>query len=117
MNMYLKDATEKLDNERKAAKASGKESVIINEVCDALKLFCEQDGEFAQAVVQTDRTLSDCCKHILKDVGNGISDLKAYEKAVQFYFPGATVKFEMRVQVNPYEDARVGTIIDITSLL
>lgn len=77
MNMYLKEATEKLDRERSEAKASGKERAIISEVCDALKLFCEQDGEFAQAVVQTDGTLSDCCKHILKDVGSSISDLQA----------------------------------------
>lgn len=119
MNMYSKEAAEKLDKERDMAKASGKERAIINEVRDALKLFCEQDGEFAQAVVQTDGTLLDCCKHILKDVGNSISDLQAYQRAVQFYFPGATVKFEMRVQVNPYEGESLasGSIIDITSLL
>lgn len=117
MNIYLSDARKKLAHERREIGSTGKVGVIADSVYNALILFCEQDSEFAQAVVQTDKTLKACCDYIVKGVQNGISDIDAYGKAVEFYFPGATVKFEMRIQVNPYEEDKPSTIIDITSLL
>ncbi len=37
------------------------------------------------------------------NVGEGLSDLEAYKRAVQFYFPGADVEFQMKIRVNPHE--------------
>ena len=32
-------------------------------------------------------------------MGSSISDLEAYKKAVQFYFPGAEIKFHMTIDL------------------
>ena len=71
-------------------------------VRDALETFIRQDEEFAQAVVQGG-TFEKCMEAVSKNVGRGISDLDAYKRAVQFYFPGADVEFSMKIRVNPYE--------------
>ena len=71
-------------------------------VRDALETFIRQDEEFAQAVVQ-DGTFSECMKAVAKDCGACLSDLEAYKRAVQFYFPGADVEFQMKIRVNPHE--------------
>jgi len=65
-------------------------------VCEALDGFCKQDGEFAQAVVQGG-TFEDCMKAVAKNCESSISNLEAFRWAVQFYFPGADVKFHMAV--------------------
>lgn len=96
--MYKEQAIEKLGNERKSFKSGDrKASAVKDAVADTLKTFCQQDEEFAQAVVQTDKTLSDCCTKIMKGTGNSISDLEVYKKAVNFYFPGADIKMTMEI--------------------
>ena len=45
---------------------------------------------------------------VAKDVGSSISDLDAYKKAVQFYFPGAEIEFQMKIYVNPFDKAGGG---------
>ena len=60
--------------------------------------FCAQDEEFAQAVVQGG-SFADCMKAVAKGVGNYISDLEAYKKAVQFYFPGAEIRMQMAIDL------------------
>ena len=49
---FRKQALEKLDREYKAGKYGNKENAMKSAVRDALRNFCEQDGEFAQAVAQ-----------------------------------------------------------------
>ena len=36
---------------------------------------------------------------VAKGVGNSISDLDAYTKAVQFYFPGAAIRMQMSIDL------------------
>ena len=36
---------------------------------------------------------------MVKGVGNAISDLEVYRKAVQFYFEGADIRFEMKIDL------------------
>ena len=36
---------------------------------------------------------------VAKGVGGSISDIEAYRKAVQFYFPGAEIETTMRVRL------------------
>lgn len=58
-----------------------------------LESFCGQDARFAEAVEQCDKTLTDCMEAVSKDVQYAISDVDAYRRAVQFYFPDAEVDF------------------------
>lgn len=60
--------------------------------------FCEQEDEFAQAVVQGG-SFEDCMKAVAKDCGNCLSDLEAYRRAVQFYFPGAEIRMQMSIDL------------------
>lgn len=77
-----------------------KENAMLQPVREALIRFCEQDEEFAQAVAQGG-SLEDCMSAVAKGAGNHISDLDAYRKAVQFYFEGAEVVFQMKIDVCP----------------
>lgn len=94
-------AIEKLDAElKKPAKNISKHAkAVMPAVYDALCEFCKQHAEFAQAVEQTDKTLTDCCEHCVKGVGASISDLEIYRRAVDFYFTGAKVSFVMRIEL------------------
>ena len=38
-------------------------------------------------------------KAVAKGVGNSLSDIEAYRRAVQFYFPGATVQMQMTIDL------------------
>lgn len=68
-------------------------------VRDALCEFCRQNAEFARAICQTDKHLHDCLKHVAEGCGNGISDLDAFTRAVDFYFSGAKISFKMLIDV------------------
>lgn len=94
------EALNRLDKEAKEAKLSGKEQAMKGAVRTALEVFCRQDEEFAQAVAQGG-SFADCMKAVAKGVGNAISDLDAYKKAVQFYFRGADVRFVMEIDLCP----------------
>ena len=99
-----KQIADKLDGELKAAKACGKyASAVMGDVVRALKVFAKQDEEFAQAILEG--SLVECAKAIeAKCKGKAaISDLDVYRAAVEHYFHGAKVEFEMVIKVNPYE--------------
>ena len=92
----IQKAIVKLDDkdQRKAVK-DRKASAIYSSVVETLKNFCSQNVEFAEAILQTDRTVGDCCEAIVKNVGNSISDIEVYRRAAEFYFPGSKVEFQM----------------------
>lgn len=105
MSEFKKLAAEKLRTENKECKGlSNKASAIKSATHDAVMSFIEQDEEFAQAVYQAEKTFGDCLEHCVAICGNSISDLTVFERAVDFYFPGAKIRFQMEVQVNPYEN-------------
>lgn len=95
----INKAIEKLGEEKKTFKGDKKENAMVNAVYETLISFCRQDEEFAQAVAQNEKTLSDCLKAVAKGVGTSISDLDAYKKAVQFYFPGADIRCTMTIDL------------------
>lgn len=105
MTTWFAQAKEKLSAQFKNVNGA-KEGAMKSAVRDALLSFAEQNEEFAQAIVQGG-SFADCMKAVAKGVGRSISDIEAYRKAVTFYFDGATVRFEMRVQLEPVaeEDA------------
>ena len=98
MNEGYEQAKRKLEAERVSGKFDRYAGAMKNAVCEALDGFCQQDGEFAQAVVQGG-TFEDCMKAVAKNCGSSISDLEAFRRAVQFYFPGADVRFQMSVNL------------------
>ena len=92
-------AIDKIRSELKSAKFSQKGKAVGSSVVDTLISFCEQNSEFAQAVVQSDKTVGDCIESTIKGSGSSISDIEVYRKAVEFYFSGATVHFNMTVDL------------------
>lgn len=106
MENYLKAAKERLQKESKEGQFDRHASAMKKAVMDALTTFAEQDEEFAQAIAQGG-SFTDCMKAVAKGVGASISDLEAYQKAVEFYFPGAKVSFKM--QIDLIGDAAGGT--------
>lgn len=97
MENWATQAVNKLTEEKKSV-AGQKEKVMAGAVFATLKDFCLQDEEFAQAIVQGG-SFVDCMKKVANGVGNSISDLDAYKKAVQFYFPGAEVKMQLTIDL------------------
>lgn len=97
MNNWPTEAVKKLTAEKKDV-TGRKEKAMATAVFDAIKDFCRQDPEFAQAVVQGG-SFADCMKAVAKGVGNSISDLEAYKKAVAFYFPGAKIHMTMTIDL------------------
>lgn len=98
--MYFEEAKKRLEEEAKGGKFGAKAAAMKQAVKDAMISFCEQDEEFAQAVVQGG-SFAECMAQVEKGVGNSISDLDAYKKAVSFYFPGSEVRFRMEIDVCP----------------
>ena len=97
LNNMASQAVKKLTDE-KGKVAGQKEKAMAGAVFAALKDFCIQDEEFSQAVNQGG-SFEDCMKKVAAGVGNSISDLEAYKKAVQFYFPGAEVKMQLTIDL------------------
>lgn len=96
-NEFLEQALERL---KEKGSFGRHEDAMKAAVGAALGEFCRQDAEFAQAVAQGGK-FSECMKAVAKNVGGSISDLEAFRRAVTFYFPGATVEFQMKIDVCP----------------
>lgn len=103
MEDFVAKAVEKIEGGIDAVKGK-KESVVKRPVADALISFCRQQEEFAQAVVQSDKTIADCVAHVVKGCGNALSDIEAYRKAVGFWFPGAVVDMVLSIRMSEYEE-------------
>ena len=116
---FYEDAKKKLDEGAKASMDKYANAMKAS-VRDALTEFCYQDEEFAQAVVQGG-SFADCMKAVAKCVkGNALSDLEAWGAAVRFYFPGAGIRCEMKinlcadVEAAQAETPKAGPVIDLS---
>ena len=98
MNNWPTEAVQKITAEKKAVTGQ-KEKAMAEDVFATIRDFCLQDAEFAQAVAQGG-SFADCMKAVAKGVGNSISDIEAYRKAVQFYFPGAKVQMQLSIRLS-----------------
>ncbi len=94
-------AIEKIKKEYEAGKEklSQKGKAVGQAVIKALSEFCRQNGELAQAIEQSDKKITECIDHTVKGCGNAISDLEVYRRAADFYFKGATVEFQMVINL------------------
>lgn len=120
MKPWAMQAVEKLEKQKADVKGQ-KETIMAGVVMKALKDFGDQDEKFAQAIVQGG-SFADCMKAVAKGVGNSISDIDAYKKAVQFYFPGAKVKMQLSIDLvgdAAGADAPTGggLVLDFSSIL
>lgn len=116
-------AIAKLDKELKVLKSSDRKiTVMAKPVHDALVEFCKQDEEFAQAVMQG-HPFSECMTAVAKNCGSALSDLEAYRRAVQFYFPGADIRMQMSINLcasveeAPAPEKKPPVVLDLFDLL
>ena len=93
--MY-KEACDKLRREMGAAKLDQKANVMKKAVVEALENFCKQSGEFCKRVIEGG-SFEECMKAVSKGVGNSISDLEAYRRAVKYYWQDADIRFVMEI--------------------
>lgn len=107
--LMIHNITEKLNKEQKDVKGN-KENAMAGAVKAALIDFSKQNSEFAQAIMEHSGTFADCMAAVAKGVGNHISDIEAYKKAVQFYFEGADINFTMTVNLCASVESTVGSM-------
>lgn len=115
--MYQERAISKLQQELKEFQSKDlKAKAVKDAVADALIDFCKQDDEFAQAIVQSDKTLSDCCNDAVKGTGNSASDIEIFQKAAKFYFQTAKIHFTMTIDLcgNIGEAEKTGKVIELS---
>lgn len=122
LNRWAAQAAAKLEEGKKNVSGQ-KERVMAPAVAAQLATFCRQNEEFAVAVAYGG-PFSECMKQVANGVGNSISDLDAYKKAVQFYFPGAKVEMQLTITLSgkpaaetpkekPKADAQQGKVISL----
>ena len=92
-------AKEKLEEEDKLFKGSRAAKSVQSYVLRTLLSFVDQEPRFAEVVCNTQRTFSECCAAVVHNAGEVLSDLEAYRRAVQFYFPNAEISFTMGVKL------------------
>lgn len=118
----LQEAINKITDGLKGKSKMGRAAqAMAGPVAEQLIDFCRQDAEFAQAVVEGG-SFAGCMAAVEKNCGSALSDLEAYRRAVQYYFPGAGIDVRMTIDlcagVRGEEDAsKPGGLIDLTLFL
>lgn len=83
------------------------QQAVATETAKALKLFCEQESEFEQAIEQSGKSFQECLDSVCKGMRRSCSDFDVYSRAVKFYFSTAEVHFSMQIDLigdNRYEE-------------
>lgn len=114
-SIWQDKAMEKTTAERKAVKGQ-RETIMADPVLDMIHEFCIQSEEFARAVAEGG-TFADCMTAVAKGVGNSISDIDAYKKAVAFYFPGAEIKVQMQIVTEQKKERAKPIMLSLEDLL
>ena len=89
----------RLRDESKAGKYDRYGNAVKQSVLETLEDFAGQDEEFAQAIVEKNGSFEGCVAAVVKGCGSCISDIEVYRRAVAYYFPGATVRFKMEIDL------------------
>ena len=110
MNDIQKQAIEKIKKESAEFKGDKHGNVVVRPVADVLEQFCENNADFAAAVLGEDKHFADCIAAVTHGVGEAISDIEAYRRAVRYFFPDADVKFDMRIILPGLVDKPVETV-------
>jgi len=96
----LEKVKEKLEAEISANCSGRHASAVRPAVYAQLLHFAQQSEEFCQAILDSKKTVNDCCEEIMKGCGTSISDLEVYKKMVDFYFPGADVEMTLTINLS-----------------
>ena len=98
--LLIKNAEEKLKKEAKSLNMNDVATLIQEKITDTLIGFCRQENEIAKAIINSKKTIYDCCKEITKDTKKTqhISDFDAYSIALKFYMPDMVVECSMTVK-------------------
>jgi hypothetical protein len=117
MSEIIEQAKKKLAEEEKNFTGNQFGQVVYKDLSKTLQQFCEKEW-FAEAIMKSNKTLSDCCKTILSGVNGGISDVETYKRAVEFYVPGSTVKCQLSV-CRSWDEARepTGGVLSLLDLI
>ena len=106
---------EKIQKELTETQKNGSQKVkaIVSHVAEKLIKFAE-NKTFGLVIQESELTLADCCKEILKDVKSHISDIEVYKRAAKFYFPTADIEFTMDILVSDQSKSTNGQKISIS---
>lgn len=104
------DGITKLTNELKNVKGdryiSATKSAVFESLCD----LCNKSERFDDLIGHSDRTFSDCMTEIVKGIGSSISDIDLFRRAVQFYVPGADLRFDLHITLPDEAETPVSNI-------
>lgn len=92
-------AIKRLRDESKSGKYDRYGNAVKSAVLETLIDFIGQDEEFAQAICEKNGSFEECVAAVVKGCGSCISDIEVYRRAVGYYFPGATVRFKMEIDM------------------
>ena len=102
----------------KDARLSQKAKAVQENVQNAIVAFCEQCPEFERAVYDGGKSFKDCLEHVVAGSGSCLSDIAAYRRAAQFYFPTAVVDFQMVIRSSEHDDLPAGEmLVDLNDFL
>lgn len=80
-------------------KASQKANAISGFVAKSLIEFSKSES-FGERLMNSEKTLTECCNEIMKNTNTYISDNAVYTKAAQFYMPNSVVNFIMEINTD-----------------
>lgn len=100
----ISQAVEKINRREKPMKDDPFAAAIGEHIKKALSSFCEQNEEFARAVLDGG-SANDCIKSVADKIRTrkAVSDFDVYQLAVRYYFPVAVVDFVMKIRMSEYE--------------
>lgn len=100
----ISQAVEKINRKEKPMKDDPFAAAIGEHIKKALMTFCEQNEEFARAVLDGG-SANDCIKSVADKIRTrkAVSDFDVYQLAVRYYFPVAVVDFVMKIRMSEYE--------------
>jgi len=96
----IKEKLEKELEEFKENKKVSREARVISTFVAKALIEFSKDESFGVEVMKSEKTLTDCCEEIVKDVGGSVSDGAVYAKAVQYYMPNSSVSIVMQIRTN-----------------
>lgn len=100
----ISQAVEKINRKEKPEKNDMFAAAIGEHIKKALTTFCEQNEEFARAVLDGG-SANECIKSVADKIRTrkSVSDFDVYQLAVKYYFPVAVVDFIMKIRMSEYE--------------
>lgn len=90
------------------------QKIIAPRTSEALALFCSQSKEFTQAVEQSDKTFQECLDSVASGINkhSAVSDFDVFKAAAEFYFKGAVIHFDMRIDLGEEPQSDISVSLD-----